>query len=785
MTIDIAERLDSLASKHGLRLEASREAIRDGAAPSAGLISATAGTTAISAATGPAGGVLVWDQLNFALNNSVNIDINTIANDFQLTASQKLVGFSVILSDNETNNDGLLGSFSGVLGWAIYGVNGAEPGAILATATVTPTLTDTGQQDDFGSDLVRADVIFTAPVALDAGTYWLGIEENGLGSADDGSRVWWQIAPNVGSGVLAHDSGGWFGGGTFGSLDTAFAIVAAAPPQQTANAGLTLNEGATATVSATLLAYVDDLHASGAVTYTLDSLATHGEVELDGEALGSGDTFTQADIGSGKLAYVHDGSETTSDSFGFSVADSDDSVAGQTFAITVSPVNDAPVVSAPASLGGKVDQAITISGLSFADPDAGSGDVTVTLSVSRGTLSAAAGAGVATSGSGTGSLQLTGDIAAINAFIAAAEVSFLTASHDVEDVVLEASIDDGGNAGSGGAKQDAAQVSIAIADDRQGGSGADRMVGSAKDSTLSGSDGDDRLSGAQGDDMLSGDDDDDRLKGSSGDDTLNGGNGDDRLAGQGGDDHLDGGDGIDTVDFSKAARAVTVDLGLYSASGEGTDAITGVERVYGSALGDSLSGDASDNGLFGGAGADTLSGGDGADLLDGGDGDDQVSGGVGLDVLRGGDGADALAGDGGDDVLSGGVGNDTLTGGLGADIMYGGSGDDVFIYTAIEESTYPSPSDPGIALADVIYGFKAGDLIDLSAIDADPSTGGDDAFHLGFGDGVAGAIQIRYDADADQTLIELYLSDDPDSAADGLIVLDGRHNRLTAADFVL
>jgi cadherin-like protein/hemolysin type calcium-binding protein len=783
MTIDVGERLDSRALSYGLRLEASREAIRDSAAPSASIV----GVAAISPATalGPAGGTLVWDQLNYSVENSVNVDVNTVANDFQLTASQKLVGFSVILSDDQINNDGRLGSFSGQLGWAIYSSNGSQPGTILATATSTPTLTDTGQQDDFGCDLVRADVIFAAPLAVDAGTYWLGIEENGLDSADDGSSIWWEMTPTVGSAVMARVSGAWVAAGTFGGQDTAFAIVAVAPPQETANAGLTLDEGATATVSATLLAYVDDLHASGEVTYTVDTLAAHGVLKLDGEALGSGDTFTQADIDAGKLAYVHDGSQTTSDSFGFSVADSDDSVAGQTFAITISPVNDAPVATAPASLAGKVDQAITISGLSFADPDAGSGDVTVTLSVSRGTLSATAGAGVATSGSGTGSLQLTGDIAAINAFIAAAEVSFLTASHDAEDVVLEASIDDGGNSGSGGAKQDAAQVSIAIADDRQGASGDDRMVGSAKDSTLSGSDGDDRLSGAQGDDMLSGDDDDDRLKGSSGDDTLNGGNGDDRLAGQGGDDHLDGGDGIDTVDFSKAARAVTVDLGLYSASGEGTDAITGVERVYGSALGDSLSGDASDNGLFGGAGADTLSGGDGADLLDGGDGDDQVSGGVGLDVLRGGDGADGLVGDGGDDVLSGGVGNDTLTGGLGADIMYGGSGDDVFVYTAIAESTYPVSWDPGTALADIIYGFKAGDLIDLSAIDAVASTVENDAFHFGFEDGIAGAIQIRYDAGTDRTLIELFVQADPDIVVDGLIVLDGKHNQLTAADFVL
>ena len=60
-------------------------------------------------------------------------------------------------------------------------------------------------------------------------------------------------------------------------------------------------------------------------------------------ALGLGNTFTQADIDAGNVTYDHDDSETTSDAFGFSLADGGEDgstpITG-TFNITVTPVND-------------------------------------------------------------------------------------------------------------------------------------------------------------------------------------------------------------------------------------------------------------------------------------------------------------------------------------------------------------------------------------------------------------------------------------------------------------
>ncbi|MFO0970545.1 MAG: Ig-like domain-containing protein [Gemmataceae bacterium] len=86
-------------------------------------------------------------------------------------------------------------------------------------------------------------------------------------------------------------------------------------------------------------------------------------------------------------------------------------------------------------------------------------------------------------------------------------------------------------------------------------------------------------------------------------------------------------------------------------------------------------GDGSDL-LVGGAGADSISGDAGVDFLFGGAGNDALDGGSGNDLLFGGDGDDSLFGGLGDDWLFGDGGNDTLFGGPGIDFLYGGPGID-------------------------------------------------------------------------------------------------------------
>jgi len=87
------------------------------------------------------------------------------------------------------------------------------------------------------------------------------------------------------------------------------------------------------------------------------------------------------------------------------------------------------------------------------------------------------------------------------------------------------------------------------------------------------------------------------------DDTLTGDEGGNSFMPGDGDDIIDGGGGLtDEVSYFYSANAVTVDLGGGTATGEGTDSITGIESFYGSPFDDTIVGDANPNELWGGAG---------------------------------------------------------------------------------------------------------------------------------------------------------------------------------------
>jgi len=77
--------------------------------------------------------------------------------------------------------------------------------------------------------------------------------------------------------------------------------------------------------------------------YTVNSFPRAGLLELNGEVIGVGSTFTEDDLSSGRLTYTHDGRATdglpsiADDSFDFSVNDRDGGVSTGTLEIDVSP----------------------------------------------------------------------------------------------------------------------------------------------------------------------------------------------------------------------------------------------------------------------------------------------------------------------------------------------------------------------------------------------------------------------------------------------------------------
>jgi serine protease AprX len=107
-----------------------------------------------------------------------------------------------------------------------------------------------------------------------------------------------------------------------------------------ANTGITITTGGQAPITA------DTLRAAGAapeqIRYALTSVPAHGDLTLDGLRLDIGQLFSQADVDAGRLRYNHDGSATTSDSFGFVArVSSNATLAPDTFMIMIEPTDEA------------------------------------------------------------------------------------------------------------------------------------------------------------------------------------------------------------------------------------------------------------------------------------------------------------------------------------------------------------------------------------------------------------------------------------------------------------
>ena len=124
--------------------------------------------------------------------------------------------------------------------------------------------------------------------------------------------------------------------------------------------------------------------------------------------------------------------------------------------ITVTAVNDVPVVTVPAAQTIAQGSDLAISGLNVRDVDAGSANMVATLSVSHGklTVDTAVPGGVETtqvSGNGTGNVTLTGSVSAMATTLASATgVSYRSLLDYSGNDTFIVTAHDQGNYGSGG-----------------------------------------------------------------------------------------------------------------------------------------------------------------------------------------------------------------------------------------------------------------------------------------------------------------------------------------------
>ena len=164
------------------------------------------------------------------------------------------------------------------------------------------------------------------------------------------------------------------------------------------NRGVTVDEGSVGTVIDNTLLHTNDVDNNAAqLIYTVIAAPGNGAMKLSGSVVSLNDNFSQDDIDTGKLTYDHDGSETTNDSFEFSVDDGSGSDSNATFNISVTAQNNEQVLVTnfgPAVLEGSEGSIISAAMLNTTDVDNTADQLvyTVTAVPENGTLKLGASA---------------------------------------------------------------------------------------------------------------------------------------------------------------------------------------------------------------------------------------------------------------------------------------------------------------------------------------------------------------------------------------------------------
>jgi len=485
----------------------------------------------------------------------------------------------------------------------------------------------------------------------------------------------------------------------------------------------TVNEGVGNTVTMNVLGNDSDVDSPlSPASITGFSQAAHGAAIYNGD---------------GTFSYSHDGSETTSDSFTYTITDNHGAKSTATVHITVNPVNDAPVI---VSSGGG-----TFANIAVAENTTAVTDVDAT-DADGGALSYSI---LPTAGTDFGSFTIDPTTGVLS-FVAAPDFEYPTdvGGADGDDVYM---VDVQASDGQGGTDTQTIAVNVQNVTTGPPHTTSDMVITNAGyGGTVYLPEGllllNDHLEGDQVSDPF---------------DTFGVGFATGGVAtgdfspgmGTGGLTFLDtgtlGGSFMygarsSTVYGDLDGELATVTIDNHTADttvltgGAGDDIIFSAETYFDPNNSDRL---------VGGGGSDWMFGNDGNDVLDGGAGDDIMHGGAGLDVLDFSDASsamtftlvqaqlnywavdltafglgidcysnmegvigsafgDTLTGSGEADLIDGGAGDDNLLGGAGNDNLIGGAGNDIFTFA-------DGCGQDGIF--DFAAGAESDDVLDITA----------------------------------------------------------------------
>ncbi len=476
--------------------------------PDAGSADVTA-TFAMTSSGGPAGtltataitGVAVTGSGtgSIALTGSLaNINAFIDANHLDYTtAADATYDATVNITIDDLGHSGAGGALSAhaYVPLHVTAVNDAPtitaPASLSITEDITTALTGISFADvDAGSSTVTARFYATPAFASGAltTTFGTGVSVlSGEGTADlslsgniasinaflAGNHLRYTTALNITDDVTLrieiNDNGNSGSGGAhLASRDVVlhFMAVNDAPTIAGTPGPITVIEDALSPISGFSFADVDAGMADVTASFTVTSGTLSATTTLSGVTVGgTGSTLTltgridniSAFIAAGNLHYLTAANAISDVTLHLVINDNGNSGSGPSGGLSnsrdilliVAAVNDPPTISASASVPVLENAASSISGISFADVDAGSSGVTATFSVPAGTLMATSASGIAVSGIPS-SVVLDGNLASINAFIAAGALEYTTALDATGDVRLTITIDDNGNSGGGG-----------------------------------------------------------------------------------------------------------------------------------------------------------------------------------------------------------------------------------------------------------------------------------------------------------------------------------------------